>query len=69
MSTRPTNRPSIGANAAREPLDPELERRIAALESPGTDAGSDFDAASWFWMLLLGVVGPAALLLWGWFGR
>jgi hypothetical protein len=69
MSTRLTDRPSGDAIAEREPLDPELERRVAALESPGTDAGSDFDAASWFWMLLLGVVGPVILLLWGWFGR
>ena len=69
MSTRPTSCPSTGANAAREPLDPELERRVAALESSATEAGSDFDATSWFWMLMLGVVGPVALLLWGWFGR
>jgi hypothetical protein len=69
MNTRPTNRPSSGAIAAREPLDPDLERRVAALESPGSDAGSDFDATSWFWMLMLGAVGPVALLLWGWFGR
>jgi hypothetical protein len=69
MTKRPTNRPATGANAVREPLDPELERRVAALESSGTDAGSDFDAASWFWMMMLGVVGPVALLLWGWFGR
>jgi hypothetical protein len=52
---------------ARERLDPELERRIAALES-GTDAGADFDVRSWLWMVLLGIVGPAALLVWGWFG-
>ena len=69
MNTRPTNRPSSGANAAREPLDPGLERRVAALESSGADAGSDFDATSWFWMLMLGAVVPVALLLWGWFGR
>lgn len=50
-----------------QPLPPELERRIAALESGGA-AGADFDARSWFWMILLGVVLPLALLLWGWFG-
>jgi len=52
----------------REALDPELERRVVALEE-GAEAGADFDAASWFWMLLLGLVGPGALLVWGWFGR
>jgi hypothetical protein len=67
MTERSVDRPPSGAHAAREPLHPELERRIAALES-GTDAGSDFDAASWFWMVLLGIVGPVALLVWGWFG-
>lgn len=51
----------------REPLERELERRVCALEA-GPDAGSDFDAASWFWMVLLGIVGPVALLVWGWFG-
>jgi hypothetical protein len=53
--------------AVAEPLDPELERRIAALEL-GEETGADFDAASWVWMILLGVVLPVALLLWGWFG-
>ena len=74
MTERPADRPdaggsaaTTGASATHESLDPELERRIAALES-GTDAGQDFDVASWFWMVLLGVVGPAALVVWGWFG-
>lgn len=67
MTERPADCPATGANPMRELLDPELERRVVALES-GTDAGSDFDAASWFWMVLLGIVGPAALLVWGWFG-
>jgi hypothetical protein len=69
MIEQSAERLAPNAKAAREPLDPELERRVAALESPGTDAGSDFDSWSWFWMAMLGVVGPAALLLWGWFGR
>jgi hypothetical protein len=67
MTERRVDLPPNGASALREPLHPELERRIAALES-GTDAGSDFDAASWFWIVLLGILGPAALLVWGWFG-
>jgi hypothetical protein len=69
MNTRTTARPSSDANAAREPLDPGLERRVAALESSGADSGSDFDARSWLWMLMLGAVVPAVLLLWGWFGQ
>jgi len=44
----------------------ELERRIAALES-GIETGDDFDAASWCWMILLGIVLPVSLLLWDWF--
>jgi hypothetical protein len=50
-----------------DPLQPELERRLAAIES-GAEAGSDFDAASWVWMILLGVALPVALLIWGWLG-
>lgn len=67
MTERPDGDPPGRACAARQLLDPDLERRIAALES-GSDAGSDFDAASWFWMVLLGIVGPALLLIWGWVG-
>jgi hypothetical protein len=56
-------------SADRPPLDPELERRVAALEASDSGvAGTDFDAASWFWMVMLGAVGPAVLILWGWFG-
>jgi hypothetical protein len=59
--------PTRAELAVIEPLDPALERRIAALES-GAETGADFDAASWVWMILLGVVLPVGLLLWGWFG-
>jgi hypothetical protein len=45
-------------------LPPELEARIAAFENaPPT---SDFDRASWFWMILLGIAIPLALLVVGW---
>ena len=43
-----------------EDLLPELQERIAALEDP-TRQGSDFDAVSWFWLILLGIVVPVAL--------
>jgi hypothetical protein len=46
-------------------LPPELEERIAALEDPARQ-GSDFDARSWVWLILLGVTVPLALLIWGW---
>jgi hypothetical protein len=46
------------------PLPTELERRIEALER--ISGSGDLDRASWFWLLLFGVVTPAALLLWGW---
>lgn len=45
-------------------LPPELERRIEAIERD--DRAGDLTRASWFWLLLFGVVTPAALLLWGW---
>ena len=43
----------------------QTARRIAALES---QCGEDFDAASWLWLILLGVLLPVALLLYGWLG-
>jgi hypothetical protein len=48
-----------GAGAA-----PELEKRLAAVEAHGR--GADFDTASWVWMMMLGVLLPALLLLVGW---
>jgi hypothetical protein len=50
-----------------ESLPVELERRIAALES-GAETGAEFDIASWYWLILLGILLPLGLLLWGWFG-
>ncbi len=51
-------------NDGREALPAELEARIAALESSASDR--DFDARSWFWMVLFGIVLPAALIVLGW---
>ncbi|HVG47888.1 MAG TPA: hypothetical protein VM899_07110 [Rubellimicrobium sp.] len=48
-------------------LDPELERRLTALEQP-ENQGRGFGAADWVWLALLGVIFPAALLIWGWPG-
>jgi hypothetical protein len=45
-------------------LPPELVRRIEALERD--DSAGDLTSGSWIWLILLGVVAPAALLLWGW---
>ena len=52
------------APAKPPPLPPELEARVAALESTGP--GADFDGSSWFWMALIGVVIPILLLVIGW---
>lgn len=43
----------------------ELERRIRALETPAGQ-GDDFDAASWFWLVILGVALPILALVLGW---
>jgi hypothetical protein len=55
-------------HSAALPADPalpaELEARIAALEA--TAAHSDFDAASWFWMIVFGVAVPLVLVVVGW---
>jgi hypothetical protein len=52
------------APASLSALPPELEARIAAFES--TAPSPDFDGASWFWMILLGIAIPLALLVVGW---
>jgi hypothetical protein len=52
--------------ASRDSLPAELEHRIAELESAG-QCGEDFDSASLIWLLLLGIVLPAVLLIIGWF--
>jgi hypothetical protein len=51
-------------NDGRAALPPELEARISALESAASDR--DFDALSWFWMILFGIMLPAALIVLGW---
>jgi len=61
-------RAGAGAQGIAESLPPELDRRLAAIES-GAEAGSDFDAISWVWMILIGVVLPVVLLIWGWVGQ
>jgi hypothetical protein len=48
----------------RPELPPGLEARIAAFESAAPRP--DFDTASWFWMILLGVALPLLLLAAGW---
>jgi hypothetical protein len=44
----------------------ELEKRLDALAS-SDQQGEDFDGRSWAWLLLLGVILPAVLILIGWF--
>jgi hypothetical protein len=46
-------------------LSPELERRIASLEDEDNQ-GTSFTGIDWLWLVLLGIVGPALLLIWGW---
>jgi len=53
------------ANRMADDLPPELQERITALEDPARQ-GSDFDGVSWVWLILLGVIVPLALLVWGW---
>jgi hypothetical protein len=54
----------IAAGAANH-LPAELEHRIALLEAHADDS-HDFDAASWVWLVLLGIVLPVVLLCIGW---
>ncbi|MGC1523402.1 MAG: hypothetical protein WA803_17800 [Steroidobacteraceae bacterium] len=45
-------------------LPPELEARIEEFERAARRP--DFEAAGWFWMMLLGVAIPLVLLIVGW---
>ncbi|MEL6602832.1 MAG: hypothetical protein AAFP20_06340 [Cyanobacteria bacterium J06614_10] len=47
------------------PFPPELESRIQHLENP-QNQGAGFTLTDWVWLLLLGAIAPAALLIWGW---
>lgn len=46
-------------------VDSALEKRLAELERIGSSE-SGFSATDWIWLIGLGVVGPALLLVWGW---
>ena len=50
---------------AREKLPAELERRIKDLENPANQ-GAGFTGTDWMWLMVLGVIGPVLLLIWGW---
>jgi hypothetical protein len=52
------------ADAPRRTLSPELEARLTQAEAAARH--NDFDATGWLWMIVLGVVLPAALILAGW---
>jgi hypothetical protein len=50
---------------ATDSIPAELERRIRLLERP-ENQGEDFDGASWFWLIALGLVLPVVVLIIGW---
>lgn len=50
---------------ATQQLPAELERRISALEQE-SNQGEGFTGGDWLWLALLGIIGPALLLIWGW---
>jgi hypothetical protein len=55
---------AASAPAAPPSLPPELEARIEEFERAAPPP--DFDATSWFWMMLLGIAIPLALIIVGW---
>jgi hypothetical protein len=61
----PMHEPTDGNIPPQTPkLPPQLEARIGAFERAAP--APEFDAASWFWMMLLGVAVPLLLLAVGW---
>jgi hypothetical protein len=51
-------------NNGQHDLPPGLEARIRVLESAASD--TDFDAPSWIWMALFGILLPVVLIVLGW---
>ena len=58
------SRPQSAETQLALALPPELEQRIVALEA-SSGLERDFDAHSWLWMLILGVILPAVLIVVG----
>lgn len=46
-------------------FDPELNRRIRAFETSANEE-TGFTRRDWLALIVLGVLFPAALLVWGW---
>lgn len=44
----------------------ELQRRLEILEDP-RNQGEGFGTTDWVWLVVLGILFPVALLIWGWF--
>lgn len=49
----------------QDELPPGLLEHIDALEKP-ENQGEGFGPVDWLWLLILGVIGPALLMWWGW---
>ena len=46
-------------------LDPELERRLKLVENPAYE-GEPLTKSDYVWLLVVGIVIPLVLMLWGW---
>ncbi len=44
-----------------------LEARLREVEA--TASPVDFDRVAWFWMILLGIALPLALIVYGWYAK
>jgi hypothetical protein len=44
---------------------PELKARLYYLKAP-ENQGQGFQPIDWIWLLLLGVIAPIVLIIWGW---
>jgi hypothetical protein len=62
----PSSSPPAGASSAERPEPGELlEARLREVEA--TASPVDFDRVAWFWMILLGIALPLALIVYGWY--
>lgn len=60
-----TSPPPSTSNAERPEPSDLLEARLREVEASASSV--DFDRVAWFWMILLGIALPLALIVYGWY--
>jgi hypothetical protein len=57
--------PELKISRLQHLKSPELEARLLHLQET-ENQGEGFLKVDWIWLLILGVLGPIGLIIWGW---